>query len=262
MTQVIAVVNPKGGVGKTTTAIHVSAGLAVAGSRVLLVDLDPQAHATRGLGLGSPAKRGGGTQPFEGLSPVLGDLEGARVLERIRPTRVEGLSVLTACGEGVGAEDELRGRTDRTRGLTEVLSPVASRFDFALVDTPPGLGLLPLMALVSADGVLSPVHCGGFALEGLADLLQAIRRVRQHENPRLSLLGLVLTLYQDEVAACREVAEEVRAYLPRKVCRTVVPRDPALVEAALRGLSILEHDVCSRGANAYIELTKEVLGYG
>jgi chromosome partitioning protein len=253
MAKIIAVTNQKGGVGKTTTAINLAAALAIAGRTVLLVDCDPQGNATSGLGLkGERAERG---TIYEGLTDSGDDTSAGFILT----TTVDGLSLIPANRELAGAEIELIAFADRERRLQRLLDPLRGQFDFIIIDSPPSLGLLTLNALVAADRVLVPLHCEYFALEGLADLVGTMRRVRASLNPALDIEGVLLTMNDDRTNLGQQVARDVREFFKEKVYRTVIPRNVRLAEAPSHGLPAVTYDPKSRGAEAYFAFTTELL---
>jgi chromosome partitioning protein len=249
--RIVAVANQKGGVGKTTTAINVATSLALEGRPVLLVDVDPQGNLTSGVGLKGQRAEGGTT--YEALlSQHAGDVY-------ILPTRVDNLSLMPADRNLTGAEIELVPLADRERRLQRVLEPLRSRFEFIFIDCPPSLGLLTLNALVAADAVLIPLHCEYFALEGLADLVGTMRRVRGGLNPSLDIEGVLLTMYDDRTNLGQLVARDVRDFFKDKVFNTIIPRNVRLGEAPSHGTPGVLYDSKSRGAAAYMALAKEML---
>jgi chromosome partitioning protein len=248
MSRVYAVANQKGGVGKTTTAVNVAACVAEAGYTTLLVDVDPQANATVGLGLPRA------TSP--GLYSVLiGESSAESALVE---TRVPGLSILPA-GEGLAGADVELPRIQGFEGrLREVLHPVRNSFEYVLLDCPPSLGPLAVNALVAADRVIVPVQTEYFALEGLAGLLETLALVQRELNPRLIVAGMLLTMQDNRTRLGRDVEREVREHFPELVFDTVIPRNVRIGEAPSYGLPVIHHDPHSAGAEAYFELAKEL----
>ncbi len=245
----LAVLNQKGGVGKTTTVANVAAGLAAGGQRVLAIDLDPQAHLTIHLGTDPRQIMRGSYRVLTASAPI------AEAAVQVR----ENLWLVGASVDLVGAESELVSVVGREIILREALESVADRFDYLLIDCPPSLGLLTLNALVAADAVLIPLHCEYFALEGLADLVGTMRRVRASLNPTLDIEGVLLTMYDERTNLGQQVAADVRQFFKEKVFRTVIPRNVRLGEAPSHGLPVLLYDAKSRGADAYVALAREVL---
>ena len=243
--------NQKGGVGKTTTAINVATSLALAGRKVLLVDVDPQGNLTSGVGLKGQRAEGGTI--YEALMTDAGP--EAFLLE----TQVQNLSLIPADRNLTGAEIELVSVPRREHRLRRVLEPLRARFDLAFIDCPPSLGLLTLNALVAADAVLIPLHCEYFALEGLADLVGTMRRVRGTLNPALDIEGVLLTMYDDRTNLGHLVARDVREFFKEKVFNTIIPRNVRLGEAPSHGMPAVIYDAKSRGAAAYVALAQEML---
>jgi chromosome partitioning protein len=249
--RVVAVANQKGGVGKTTTAINLATSLAIAGRRVLLIDLDPQGNLTSGLG--SKTQRTEAGTVYEALL-VGGDPQSFLV-----PTKVPNLFLVPADRNLTGAEIEMVALTERELRLKRIVHPLRSQFDHVFIDCPPSLGLLTLNALVAADAVLIPLHCEYFALEGLADLVGTMRRVRGGLNPSLEIDGVLLTMYDDRTNLGQLVARDVREFFKEKVFNTIIPRNVKLGEAPSHGMPAALYDAKSRGAAAYAALAKEVL---
>lgn len=244
---IFAVANQKGGVGKTTTVVNLGAYLGALGSRVLLVDCDPQANTTNGLGL--RPSTGGLYDVLAGAVPVP---------DAVEHTSTRGVDLLPATVELAGAEVELLEEEHPEQLLREALDEVRRSYDYILLDCPPSLGLLTVNALVAADAVLVPVQCEYLALEGLARLTTTIERVRAQSNPRLRIFGLVMTMYDSRTNLSHQVAEEVRRHYPTLTFETVIPRNVRLSEAPSFGQTILDYDPLSRGAEAYQELAMEV----
>jgi chromosome partitioning protein len=249
--RIVAVANQKGGVGKTTTAINLATSLAISGRRVLLVDVDPQGNLTSGVGLKGERAEGGTT--YEAL---LTDHEPESF---VIATRVENLSLMPADRNLTGAEIEMVSMLAREHRLKRVLDPLRAKYDYIFVDCPPSLGLLTLNALVAADAVLIPLHCEYFALEGLADLVGTMRRVRGALNPALDIEGVLLTMYDDRTNLGQLVARDVREFFKDKVFNTIIPRNVRLGEAPSHGVPAVLYDAKSRGAAAYVALAQEML---
>jgi chromosome partitioning protein len=249
----IAVVNQKGGVGKTTTAVNVAAGLALAEKRTLLVDFDPQGNATTGLGVNKK-------DLSRTIYHVL--LEGISLKEAVLATSLGYLAIVPADIDLVGAEIELVAADDRERHLVRALSSVKDEYDYVIVDCPPSLGLLTLNALAAADSALVPLQCEYYALEGLAHILRTISLVRERLNPNLRVEGIVLTMFDGRTSLAAQVRSEVNQHLGSQVMTTIIPRNIRLTEAPSYGKPIMLYDLRSSGATAYLELTKEVLAHG
>jgi chromosome partitioning protein len=252
MPKVIAVTNQKGGVGKTTTAINLAAALAIDGRNVLLVDCDAQGNATSGVG--QKGQRAPGGTIYEALT-----INNPSIHDFILKTTTERLSIIPATRDLSGAEIELISVEDRERRLKDLLAQLRDEFDFVIIDSPPSLGLLTLNALVAADRVLIPLHCEYFALEGLADLVATMRRVRASLNPSLDIEGVLLTMNDERTNLGQQVSRDVREFFKDKVYRTVIPRNVRLAEAPSHGLPAVTYDARSRGAEAYFAFAKELL---
>ena len=254
MARIVAVANQKGGVGKTTTTINVAASLALAEQTVLLVDVDPQGNLTSGLG--RKGEVGPGGTIYAALTSPEPTVDAGPF---IIPTAVERLSLIPADRSLTGAEIEMVTLPQREERLRALLAPLRDRYDYIFIDCPPSLGLLTLNALVAADGVLIPLHCEYFALEGLADLVGTMRRVRAALNPSLDIEGVLLTMFDERTNLGQQVATDVRGFFKDKVFRTVIPRNVRLGEAPSHGMPVILYDVKSRGAEAYLALAREML---
>jgi len=250
--RVTAIVNPKGGTGKTTTAVNLSAYLAL-GLRVLLVDVDPQANATSSLGLDPDGVE---------LSTYDALIGQAALSEAIMSTGRFQLDLVPASRALAGAQVELVDMPQRERRLKRALGEVLERYDVVLVDCPPSLGILTLNAMVAADLLLAPVQCEYLALEGVAQLMETIELVRATLNPRLELLGMLMTMFDPRTRLSSQVVDEVRRHFPDRTFQTVIPRSVRLSEAPSYGKPVLEYEPTSRGASAYADLAQELIQRG
>lgn len=253
MAHVFAVVNQKGGVGKTTTAVNIASYLAMSGAKTLLVDLDPQGNATSGFGI---ARAGLKASCYEVL------IDGRPLIEAIVPSKVVGLSLLPATMDLAGAEIQLIDRENREGALRTALEPARSYFDYVLIDAPPSLGLLTLNALVACDSVLLPIQTEYYALEGISQLLKTIELVKRSLNPGLEVGLVVLTMYDNRVRLSQQVVAEVRKFFGSRVAKVEIPRNVRLSEAPSHGVPIALYDPRSRGARAYQSVAMEVLQRG
>ena len=250
MTRIIAIANQKGGVGKTTSAINIGAALATCGKSVLLIDLDPQANATSGVSVEAE-----GATIYECL------IERALINSAILPTCIHGLSIIPSKGDLVGAEIEVSNLADRESILKTIVGEIQGH-EFVIIDCPPAFGLLTINALVAASALIVPVQCEYYAMEGLGRLMGNIDRIRDSFNPDLDLEGILLTMYDSRINLSRQVQDEIRGFFKEKVFQAVIPRNVALAEAPSHGKPVLSYNAASSGAQAYLDLAKEILANG
>ncbi len=250
MVRIISVANQKGGVGKTTTTVNLGASLAYLGKKVLLVDIDAQGNATSGVGIRKPDVK-------EDIYDIL--VNEVDIKETILPTSRENLFIVPATLQLAGAEIELTSMMARESRLKLALDEIKDDYDYILIDCPPSLGHLTINAFTASDSILIPVQCEYYALEGLSQLLNTVRLVQKHFNPDLAIEGVLLTMFDARTNLGSEVVEEVRRYFQEKVYETVIPRNVRLSEAPSHGLSIIDYDIRSKGAEVYQALAKEVL---
>ena len=250
MSRIIAISNQKGGVGKTTTAINLAACLGAAEKRTLLIDLDPQANSTSGVGLNASECE------YSVYDALIGTVDGSRATVM---AVIDGVDVMPSSRALVGAEVELVQLADRERRLRAVLEPLGETYDYVVIDCPPSLGLLTINALTASDAVIVPLQCEYYALEGLGQLLQVVKVVRQRLNAHLEIGGVLLTMYDGRTLLGRRVADEARRYFGDKVFSTVIPRNVKLGEAPSYGKPIIHYDIGCSGAVAYLQFTQELL---
>jgi chromosome partitioning protein len=252
MGKITAIANQKGGVGKTTSAINITASLAASGKRVLLVDADPQGNTTSGIGIDK-----------EHLSGSLYDLyTGTKTAEEIiLDTNIENLKLIASNIELIGAELELAGKEGRETILKNSLVPVIHQFDYTFIDCPPSLSLLTLNALVAAEGLLIPMQCEYYALEGISMLLRTYELIKNSFNPGLEIEGILLTMFDGRNSLANQVTDELRKHFGDKVYQTVIPRNVTLAEAPSHGKPVIYYDIRSKGAQSYLELAKEIINH-
>jgi chromosome partitioning protein len=250
MGKVIAIANQKGGVGKTTTAINLSASLAAADMRTLLVDLDAQANATSGLGIRK------GSYPRSTYNVLVHDEPVASV---ILPTELESLFIAPSSRELVGATVELAQDPLRYQRLKTALASIKDSYDFLIIDCPPSLDILTVNALVAADSVLVPIQCEYFALEGVSELMETVRQMRKTRNPNLQIEGVLLTMFDERTNLSNQVMQDLKTFFGDQLFTTIIPRNIRLGEAPSHGRPIILYDIKSKGAESYIRLAKEII---
>ncbi|MFA5523709.1 MAG: AAA family ATPase [Tissierellales bacterium] len=252
MGKVIAIFNQKGGVGKTTTNVNLSACLSTLGKKILVIDIDPQGNTTSGFGINK-------NNINFSIYDVL--INGVDINEAVIPTNLEGLSIVPSNAHLAGAEIELTESKNRELILKKAIVSIKEEYDFVFIDCPPSLGLLTINALVGSDSVVIPIQCEYYALEGVSQLMNTIKLVNSSLNPDLEVEGVVLSMFDGRTNLSIEVVDEVKKFFRGKVYTSIIPRNVRLAEAPSHGLSIIEYDPKSKGAEAYMELAKEFLDY-
>jgi chromosome partitioning protein len=251
--RVICIANQKGGVGKTTTAVNLSASIAAAEKKVLLIDIDPQANSTSGVGL---SKEGSNGTIYQAL------LRGSGLKEMIQKTALAFLDIVISNTDLIGAEVELIQEKDREKKLDRLIKEVEADYDYIFIDCPPSLGLLTINSLTAAHSVIIPLQCEYYALEGLGQLLKTIRLIKQSLNPKLEIEGILLTMFDVRNNLSHQVANEVRKHFKDKVFKTIIPRNIRLSEAPSHGKPALLYDIHSKGAESYLTLAREMMMNG
>lgn len=253
MGKIISVANQKGGVGKTTTSVNISASIASKGKKVLLVDLDPQGNATSGVGIDKGAVN---SSVYDLIS------NNAQVNDVIKKTDFKNLYILPSNISLAGAEIEMVDMENRMFKIKDILTPIKKDYDYIFIDCPPSLGLITLNALSASDSLLVPIQCEFYALEGLSQLMMTVRTVKRLYNNNLEIEGVLLTMYDGRLNLTVQVANEVKKYFPDKVYKTVIPRNVRLSEAPSFGQPVLYFDHLSKGANSYLDLADEIILWG
>jgi chromosome partitioning protein len=253
MARVICIANQKGGVGKTTTAVNLSASIAAAEKKVLLIDIDPQGNSTSGVGLN---KEGSDGTIYQAL------LHGSGLKGMIQKTALAYLDVVISNTDLIGAEVELIEEKDREKKLDQLVKEVEAEYDYIFIDCPPSLGLLTINSLTAAHSVIIPLQCEYYALEGLGQLLKTIRLIKQSLNPKLEIEGILLTMFDGRNNLAHQVAQDVRKHFKEKVFRTIIPRNIRLSEAPSYGKPVLLYDIHSKGAESYLNLAGEIMRNG
>jgi chromosome partitioning protein len=253
MARVICIANQKGGVGKTTTAVNLSASIAVAEKKVLLIDIDPQGNSTSGVGLSKESPNG---TIYHAL------LQGSGLKEMIQKTSLAYLDIVISNTDLIGAEVELIQEKNRERKLDRLIKEVEADYDYIFIDCPPSLGLLTINSLTAAHSVIVPLQCEYYAMEGLGQLLKTIRLIKQSFNPKLEIEGILLTMFDGRNSLSHQVAHEVKRHFKDKVFKTIIPRNVRLSEAPSYGKPVLLYDIHSKGAESYLNLAREIMADG